>query len=393
MENKSKKYKPTGKKKMKGFIYNAATGKNYNKADMKTYDTARNLVVNGIAYELVYQSEAFGRPVPRFVPVHPANGIPVYSYDLEERLNAFIYLRSINTDFLVDVFYPDAIYSYVGHGGGELELQSVTPHIFGQVPVAVYMSDRTPKPIFKPVKKLIDAVDKINSSDMNEIEKFALAIRVLYGGDITLDDIKKTDDGKTLVLDAGQKLEYLTRNVDITFHGNVRDFLISMIHKLSGIPDFSDPNFSAISGTALEYKLMDFENVCATYDSSMRQGVLTRAELMEAVLDYDKTGTNYTWIGDTLSRSISPLWVDFPRNKPRDDKYKLDCASIMKTIGISMQTIVEYLPMIDDPQKELDRIKQEQEEAYSLGAPEQPLGGVAANTAVPEISTDNGAQA
>lgn len=35
MENKSKKYKPTGKKKMKGFIYNAATGKNYNKADMK----------------------------------------------------------------------------------------------------------------------------------------------------------------------------------------------------------------------------------------------------------------------------------------------------------------------------------------------------------------------
>lgn len=348
----------------------------YNSGDAKTYKTARNIVVHGVAYELVYQGSVDGKPFPAFVPISPANGIPVYNYDIEPKMIAFIYLRRQTTETLMDVWYQSFVDKCVLELSNTITHRELIPHICGIVPVAVFQADDdNPQAIFESVKPQIEAVDKISSSDMNEIEKFALALRVLTGGgDISEDNVRQGDEGKTLVLDEGQKLEYLTRTVDMSFHGNVRDYLISEIHKQSGIPDFADPKFTALSGLALEYKLMDFENVCATYESGMRTGLLQRASLIETIVDYAKPVSSkiYEWVkGIFIKKDDFGLWVDFPRNRPQDDQYKLDCAAKMRNVGVSLETTLKYLPMIDDVDKELELIQKENENVYSLGPDEQ----------------------
>lgn len=336
-----------------------------NDNNSKVQDIGLDLIVHGIGYKLFYTDVVGGQTVPRYTIIDQTQGVPVYTLDIEPKLAAFIRYYSVadladssNIKNYVEVYYANQVVKF--DNDGSLKNRKAVAHPFGAVPAVVY-GDAYSIGVFEPVKRLIDALDVLVSSDINEVQRFEMLYMVLSGDKLPddPDDLKKILQRRIFEISENASMEFLQKNLDSTFIMELYDRLVSLIHNMSNVPDFMSPNFAAESGIALQYKLIGFEQMAADIEAEFFKGEMDSIDLINRMLfnikDYDRSVFFKQFPGRQVAFSL-------PRNLPEDYSKKLEDAEKMKNVGVTQETIFQYLPMIQDAAEELKKSQKEKDE-------------------------------
>ena len=334
----------------------------YNDEADENAELAKTASIYGVDYELLYmekQDEGMGRPMLRFHTLDTRECIPIYDDTIEKNLIAFIRyytVKDILTDkdkLVVELATDKDIKRYeAGVVANSLTLVEEVPHYFGMVPIATYKNNEELIGDFEPVLSLIDAYDTMESDTVNDFDYFVDAYLALYGFTADSEDIVKMKENRVLLMDQGTNAEWLIKNTDDNNTENMKIRLDKDIHKFSHCPDMSDENFAGnSSGVAIQYKLLGTENLISGKERKFKRGLQQRLELISRIQGL--MGASFDW------RAID---INFRRNIPANLTEIAQMISQLDGI-VSNETLLAQVPFVDDVQAELEKLKEEQEQA------------------------------
>lgn len=326
----------------------------YNDEQDHNAELAKNASIYGRAYELLYYDQDKSL---RFKVIESDSVIMIYDRSIEQELlyaiRYFTYysLEKDDDETLVEVYGRDKVRIYKGHYHNEgLVLVDEYPHFFGQVPVIEYRNNDDMIGDYELIVSLIDAYDKLESDSLNDFEYFCDAYLALYGMEADEEEIKKMKENRVMLLDLNAKAEWLIKNGNDTQIENLKTRIDADIHKFSKCPALTDEQFSSnASGVAMRYKLTGMENVTAIKERKFKRGLQRRIELISNILSIK--GTVFDW------RAIE---IVFTRNLPTNEDELADTINKLRGM-VSNETLISLLPFVDDVQKELEKLKSENE--------------------------------
>lgn len=309
---------------------------------------ARDLSVYGRAAELLW-CDAEGRA--RFSPVSPETSFPVLSEDVSETLiGAVRTFRQKDGTAFVQYMDGEAVYDYT-EKSGVLETVYEREHFFGDVPMSFYRNNRDMTGDFEPVLTLIDAYNRLQSESVNDFELFSDSYLAISGmGGTTAEDLEKLRRDRVLLLDDGGDAKWLTKSVNDSYIENLKTRIAKDIYRFSGTADIAEIDSGGlVSGVALKYRLVSFENRVAVTEQFFRRGLMRRFRVI---------GSLYSALGRSID--FSSLKVSFTRNLPGNIDAAAELAVKLNGI-VSKQTVLGLLPFVDSTERELERIRKESE--------------------------------
>ena len=331
---------------------------NYNDEAAENSKLAEYASIYGAAYEIMYLDNDANI---RFKRIDTEGAIPIFENDIEGDLLYFIRyydeqdIITGETITYVEVYSRSSI-SYYRLSIGALEFLNTVEHHWGLVPINIFYNNEEELGDFETVLSEIDAYDKLESDNLNEVEYFNDAYLALYGVEGTQEeDIAMMKENRVLLLPEDAKAEWLTKSINDTYLENLKNRLDKNIHKFSYCPAMTDQDFSQnASGVAMKYKLMGLENATSKKESAFKVGLQRRLELICNMLAVQ--GTNYDY------RAID---IIFTRNIPNNI---VEMADVINKIGhlYSEETQMDLLPIEVDYEKEQERKAQEQSAGYSI---------------------------
>lgn len=318
-------------------------------AELNT-ELGKDQTIYGEAYELHYVDNDEGLDQFAKIPVHEF--IPVYNYDIKPKLIAGIRYYRISSNVYVEVYYDDCVVTYT-MTGSKLTETDTEDHPYGQVPVVVYRNNEDLQGDLEHVQKLIDAYDILLSSFLDDEEKFAEAILLLYGKYLDPESLEKLQ--KLRVIDGlkdGDKLEYLTKDLSVSGRKELLEIVRQEIHRQSLIPDMTDPTtLGQKSGEAFIYLFALFELLAGEKQSYFAQGLRKRIELITAALSFPRGST----VGDP-----DDIKITFTRNLPKNLSTLAEVVSKLWGMA-SEKTLLGLLPFVENPDTELKQKEDEQD--------------------------------
>jgi SPP1 family phage portal protein len=320
-------------------------------AELNT-ELGKDQTIFGEAYELHYIDN--DEAVDQFAKVSVFDFIPVYNYDIKPKLIAGIrYFKTAETQYQqyqVEVYYAKTI-EYFELRGGTLNPLETKSHPYGQVPVVIYRNNEDLKGDLEHIQKLIDAYDVLISTFLDDEEKFAEAILLIYGKYLDDETVEKLK--KLRVIDnlrENDRLEYLTKDLSTSGRKELLDIIRQEIHRQSLIPDMVDTSvLGQKSGEAFIYLFALFELLAGEKQSYFAQGIKKRIELITAVMSYPR---------GTSAGNPNDIKINFTRNLPKNLVMYADMVSKLWGM-VSKKTLLSQLPFIDNAETELDQINDE----------------------------------
>lgn len=333
---------------------------NYNDENDENSELASIMGTKGIAYELLYADE---NADVRFNELEPDGTFIVYDTKIIPEPRFGIRFYEIDEIEYIEVYTDAEVIKYECEEDAMTEIERI-PHFFGEVPIIPYFNNKKAIGDFEKVITLIDAIEIATSNSINDLEYFSDAYMYLIGMSATEDeDIAKISQQRILLLDENGAAGFLVKPSNNQDSENIKNRLNNEIHKFAKTPDMSDENFSSnASGIAMSYKHFGLDQVVSNKERKFKTGLYKRLELICNFLN-TKVGTEkYNYLD---------IKMRFARNKPINTKEMVEVAQILKGI-VSENTVLGYLPMVDDVNDELERIESERS-AYSLGVVEDDV--------------------
>lgn len=328
-------------------------------------DNAQDMSVYGLAYEYVYAKE--GEAKPALKNISPLRTFMVVDDTIEENELFGVYYWPKKNDAKDIKIWVATVstqnYNYVlsieNDPNAENSLtETPTPHNFGGIQIIEYLNNKEGIGDFEQQIPLIDAYNTLMSDRVTDKEQFIDAILVLYGS-ILGDDEEETKEAqkslrekKLLELPMDAKAEYLTRAMDENGAETLRKALKEDIYNFSHVPNLTDENFAGnASGVAMEYKLLGLEMITKTKERYYRRGLQKRIILFCNFLNLKAQAQDASSVIPTFSRSL-------PKNLQ-------ELASTLYSLKdlVSMKTLIKQIPFVEDPDAELEDLREQKEEA------------------------------
>lgn len=313
----------------------------------------RTALIYGIAFELCYVNEEMQI---RFKNVTPESVVPVYSDDLDEELLYIITFSPIAnwdddtlpTKYRVCVYDSANVYTYqASNDFNTLVLLDEQEHHFGKVPFTVFNLNADNASIFERIISLQDAYNSLLSDEVNDFQSFVDAYMVLKNLTANEEELAEMKRTRTILIDGESDVSYLTKNISDTQIENMLDNINSSIHTISNSPDFSSEEFNSgvSSGTALQYKLVGFNNVASNIQAQMKKALQNRIELINTILQ----------LVDTEACLVD---IDFTHNLPTSISDTVSMVNSLRGL-VSDSTLLAQIPFIDNVSAELKKIEAE----------------------------------
>ena len=315
-------------------------------------ELGKDQTIFGEAYELHYIDNDEG--VDQFAKIPVFEFIPVYNYDIKPKLIAGIryYKDAESTQqiYKVEVYYADIMQQFELRGGSLTSLGDQV-HPYGQVPVVVYRNNEDIQGDLDHIIKLIDAYDILVSTFLDDEEKFAEAILLLYGKYLDTESLDKLQRLRVIDgLKENDKLEYLTKDLSVSGRKELLEIVRQEIHRQSLIPDMTDTAvLGQKSGEAFIYLFALFELLAGEKQSYFAQGLRKRIQLVTSVMNYPRVDK----IGDP-----NVIKINFTRNLPKNLTMLSDVVSKLWGMA-SERTLLGMLPFIENPDAEIEQKNQE----------------------------------
>lgn len=250
----------------------------------------------------------------------------------------------------ITVFNKDKIQYYTGHLGS-LTLVKEEPNYFGDIPVIEFIESQERKSCYEDAISIVDAIENILSSSINEIEYFDNAYLHLKNLAATEDtDIQDMKNNRVLLTDQDGEVEFITKSINDTYIQNILDRLTNDYHKLTKTPALTDESFSGnASGVALKFKLFGLEKDMSKKESKWRRSLQRMLELIHNRL---------AMIGQVYD--YKEVKITFTRALPTNALEQADLIAKLSGI-VSTETLLSQLDFIEKPQEEYQKLQEEKQ--------------------------------
>lgn len=315
----------------------------FKSANIHSHDTSlgKSASVFGKSYELVYLTPT-GQPA--FTVIDPRQAFLVAADDVAQTPLLGVRYYTLNKKTKVFLYSAHEVVQYMQEGASLL-LQSREPNLFGQIPLVEYINNEEATADFEDVLSLIDAYNLLASDRVNDKEQFVHCLLVLTNCNIDSQAYEKVREWGVMALAGDGRAEYLTKTLNEADTEVLRGALVEDIHKISMVPALTDQHFAGnVSGLAMEYKLLGFEQKIKIKERFFIRGLMQRIALVGRLLE--------------LQGLASPKNVEvvFTRSMPMDTMEVAQMINLLDGV-VSRETLLAQLPFINNVAAELERVK------------------------------------
>ncbi|RHJ60618.1 phage portal protein [Ligilactobacillus salivarius] len=311
--------------------------------------------IYGRSYLLAYQGED---SKPKIAHVEPDEGFMIYDDTIKGEPLAFVrYSRDYLNHVTGTIYYAGFSVDFKDD-----KLEEPVNYVWHEVPAVEFYSNEERQGIFDGVKTLIEALDKALSKKADQVDYFDNAYLLALG-------LNLEDENGRIHIDREQRFIYSpdadATNAKVEFIGkpdadgmqeNLINRLIDLIYYTSMIPNLQDSAFSGnSSGVALQFKLLPMQNMAAFQERKFIKSLRRMFKVLFESAD-----------GGQIVKSINKeSWLDlrftYTRNMPQNMADAVSTA-VQASSLLSQQTALAMIPGIDDPQAEIKRKQEEQNE-------------------------------
>lgn len=223
---------------------------------------------------------------------------------------------------------------------------------FADIPVIRFCNNLDGSGDFEPVTSLLDAYNVLLSGAMDDMQSVANAFLALYGVmGTTQEDIDRANRSRVLCMADNGRAEFVVKNLSPDTIELLKGTLVNDLLSITMTPNLQDDAFAGnSSGVALEYKLWGIEQARSAKEQGFSGGL------------YHIVGLFYQALRVLGMETGGSCIAKFYKNLPQD--VSRICTDL-ETLGdtLSHHTRLEMLPFVKDAEAELERIKQEKEDA------------------------------
>lgn len=334
-----------------------------NDADAVNSDIALDLSIYGRAYEIVFRDE---NEQDRFLTLDPKNTFVIYNYDIDKKTVAGVrYYDTVDDENQtinhIDVYTATHIHSFVIRKG-ELSSAQDIEHHYNDVPIIEYLNNKFKQGDFENVLSLIDLYDAAQSDTANYMTDTNDAMLAVVGNvEMDGEDAQKFKDANMIHVkpemnangsEGNADVKYIYKQYDVQGSEAYKTRLQNDIHKFTNTPDMTDENFTGTqSGEAMKYKLFGLEQARAVKERLFKKGLAKRYKLLF---------NNLNILG-TKTHEYKEIDIAFTPNLPKSMKDNVEVVNLLAGT-ISEKTRLGLLDFIDDPDAEIERLQQEEDE-------------------------------
>lgn len=338
----------------------------YNNIENHNAELSRICSIYGKGYEL-YANDESGEI--SMVYLDPMQGFMVYDNTFAQHPRYFVmYYRDAKKIMHGQVLTPFEVWPFTDNGGLHYLEDEFRTHNFEDIPATEFVENESRIAVFESAYSLIVGYNKAISEKLNDVDAFADAYLKILGP--PLDDAMLHNMRENRVIsyegdlsDNPIEVEFLQKPNADTTQENLLDRMERLIYQVSMIANINDENFGNSSGIAMAYKLQSMSNLAKTKERKFTAGMNRRYRLIfsnpaNSLRDED-------WVS---------LRYHFTRNLPQNVLEETEIAQNLSGI-VSQETQLSVLSIVDDPEKEIERMDDEKEDQINR-SPMNPFGGV-----------------
>ncbi|HFU4369518.1 TPA: phage portal protein [Streptococcus suis] len=324
--------------------------------------------IEALNRELVYDASRFGRAFelhyfdefeqPAASLIDAKEMFTVRSADVRKEIIAAVHCPIYNGEMFVTVYTNEEIVSY-DNDWTETDRKT---NPFKIVPVVEWQNNRERLGDWEKGIPIIDAYDAAESDTANYMSDLNDAMLVIKGDvestGMNASDIMKMKQANMLVLESGighngqqTSLEagYIYKQYDVSGVEAYKSRLIKDFFRIVGLPNLQDDaTFSATSGIAIRYKLVDLQQVTSVKRGFFVKALKRRYKLLQSLSENLK---GFEAVNANL------LTFTFHENLPTDVWAEIQSA-INSGMDISQETLMESASFTD-ARKEKSRLLKE----------------------------------
>lgn len=331
--------------------------------DFNTYND-----IDALNRELVYDASRFGRAFelhyfdefeqPAVALIDAKEMFTVRSADVKKVIIAAVHCPIYNGEMFVTVYTDEEIVSY-DNDWKEIDRKT---NPFKMVPVVEWQNNRERLGDWEKGIPIIDAYDAAESDTANYMSDLNDAMLVIKGDvestGMNALDIMQMKQANMLVLESGvghngqqTSLEagYIYKQYDVSGVEAYKSRLIKDFFRIVGLPNLQDDaTFSATSGIAIRYKLVDLQQVTSVKRGFFIKALKRRYKLLQSLSENLK---GFEAVNANL------LTFTFHENLPTDVWAEIQSA-INSGMEVSQETLMESASFTD-ARKEKSRLLKE----------------------------------
>ncbi len=325
----------------------------------------KNMLIYSMSFELYYidKNAQFRSKI-----ITPRHGFAYTDDNGNILFFMHVFRKQFDTNICIDI-YTDEEIIHCNEVFDEIAERDI--NIFGVVPVGIAQLSEEGwlDTIYNDIKSLQDAYERNLSDISQEITEFRNAYLWLNNIAIQNTDLPKMKrDGVMQTKGNTGQAQWLIKNINDTFIQNTLNTLEDKMYQMSAHINNHEKMPSNTSSLALRARLISLEEKCKLNQKALANCMKTRLQMLFLYLNKLK-GSNYDY---------KDIKTKFTPNIPSDDMVN---AQIISQLGdkLSIETGLAQLSFIENPKEELQKIKQESEDAVFgailMGGGKPPVGG------------------
>ena len=324
---------------------------NFHKRDM---EIAKDLLTYGDCFEYLFLDDK-DRICSKII--RNKDSYPIYNSDGKYTHFVEFWKDEDTRDDHYVVYYPDKVEIYINH-----ELVDTKVNLSG-LPIWYSSLDKSKNdmfgdPFILDLIPVMDSIEQLLSKLDDAVSTLSLnPIGVVTGQRID-SNIPNNITGVVLNLEDNSTFQYASANMDRESIKLELDYLIQMFYSVACVSSVltGSSNIANVSENSTTMIFYQTDNFCKQFITAMKEGFVTRFEQIRKLLEI-KGMTIDDELFDTLD-------FCFNVNRPVDNKSDMENMKLQYECGaISKQTIIDKSPYTTDVALELERLKQESEEA------------------------------
>ncbi len=324
---------------------------NFHKRDM---EIAKDLLTYGDCFEYLFLDDK-DRICSKII--RNKDSYPIYNSDGKYTHFVEFWKDEDTRDDHYVVYYPDKVEIYINH-----ELVDTKVNLSG-LPIWYSSLDKSKNdmfgdPFILDLIPVMDSIEQLLSKLDDAVSTLSLnPIGVVTGQRID-SNIPNNITGVVLNLEDNSTFQYASANMDRESIKLELDYLIQMFYSVACVPSVltGSSNIANVSENSTTMIFYQTDNFCKQFITAMKEGFVTRFEQIRKLLEI-KGMTIDDELFDTLD-------FCFNVNRPVDNKSDMENMKLQYECGaISKQTVIDKSPYTTDVALELERLKQESEEA------------------------------
>ncbi|WP_020007397.1 phage portal protein [Salinicoccus albus] len=300
----------------------------------------------GVGYLYVWQDE---KSQTRVIHNDPFDMFVIYDDTIENNVKYGVRYKYNNENRLVGtLFTQDEI---IGFGENWEERQR---HYYPIVPIIPFVENDERQSLIKPAESMINAYNKALSELGNDVDYFADAYLAILGAELDEEGTHKIRDNRIINLfgtDDASKIvvEFLNKPDGSASQEKLLNILEDKIFKLTIGFNPSGESYTQSSGVALDKMTLPMQNLAGTKERKFRRGLNSLFKCFTALPTNVPISQSDEWIG---------IEYTFTRNLPRNINEEAEVAKSLEGI-VSKESQLSVLSIIEDTQKEIDKIEEE----------------------------------